>query len=197
VVDSDDFLKITRLAFSELAAKLAPKYSYHSLSHTTMVMRDALFLAHKMGISEQNIRLLATAICFHDFGFVSGHVNHEEQGCNVVRELLPQYNYRTDEIDVICGMIMATKIPQSPKTQLEKIICDADLFYLGTAYYFQIAHLFQRELTALGVLKTKKQWTEIQVTFLRNHHYHTTIAQQLLEKTKQNNLAIIECCDKT
>ncbi len=181
--------------FSELSNKLAPKYTYHSLSHTTMVLRDAVFIANKIGISDQEMRLLKTAISFHDFGFVSSHENHEERGCKEVRKVLPLYNYRADEIDKICGMIMATKIPQSPKNLLEQIICDADLFYLGTQYYFQVAELFERELSALNILKSKQQWTEIQVTFLENHHYHTEFARQLLEETKQNNLAIIKCCN--
>ena len=35
------------------------------------------------------------------------------------------------DIEIICGIIMATKIPQRPKNYLEEIICDADLNYLG------------------------------------------------------------------
>lgn len=179
----------------QLSSQLAPKYTYHSLSHTTMVLRDAMFIANKIGITDQDMRLLKTAISFHDFGFISSHENHEERGCKEVRKVLPNFNYTSDEIDKICGMIMATKIPQSPSNLLEKIICDADLFYLGTTYYFQVAALFEKELTALGILKSTEQWTQIQVTFLENHHYHTDFARELLEKTKQNNLAIIKCCN--
>jgi uncharacterized protein len=184
-----------RHVFVQLSAQLAPKYTYHSLSHTTMVLRDAIFIANKIGISDQDMRLLKTAISFHDFGFVSSHENHEQRGCKEARKVLPLYNYTSGEIDKICGMIMATKIPQSPKNLLEEIICDADLFYLGTQYYFQVAALFEKELTALGILKSKQQWTDIQVSFLEHHNYHTEFARQLLEETKQNNLAIIKCCN--
>jgi len=43
-------------------------------------------------------------------------------------------------------MIMATKIPQSPKNLLEQIICDADLDYLGRERYEENSLLLLQEL---------------------------------------------------
>ena len=34
---------------------------------------------------------------------------------------LPEYGYSTGQIDRICGMIMATQIPQTPHNKLEEI----------------------------------------------------------------------------
>ena len=192
MVDTIHFKEITSHVFRQLAAKLKPVYTYHSLSHTTMVMRDATFIATSLNLNEDDLQLLQTAVCLHDFGFVQSHENHEERGCKEARRVLPEFSFTEREIDKVCGMIMATKIPQSPKTFMEQIICDADLFYLGTPYYFQIAALFKKELTGLGILTSEKQWTDIQVKFLENHNYHTPFVKQLLEETKQNNLAIIK-----
>jgi uncharacterized protein len=135
-----------------------------------MVLRDAQFLAGKLNISESDLELMRVAICFHDYGFIWSPENHEERGCLSARNILPRVGFSEAELDVICGMIMATKIPQSPKTLLEQIVCDADLFYLGTLYYFQIAKQFEVELTNLGILKDKKQWNQIQTRFLENHN---------------------------
>ena len=49
----------------------------------------------------------------------------------MAKEELPKFGLSEKDIELICGMIMATKIPQNPKTKLEKIIADADLEYLG------------------------------------------------------------------
>lgn len=177
--------------FSQLGAQLRPIYTYHALSHTTMVLRDATFIASRMNVSQADLNLLQIAICMHDYGFVKSHENHEETGCKIAREILPSFGLNDEQLDKICGMIMATKIPQSPSNDLERIICDADLFYLGTNYYFQVADLFKKELTGLGILTSEDQWMGIQVRFLENHNYHTAFAKNLLETHKQQNLSIL------
>lgn len=178
--------------FSKLSAQLKPIYTYHALSHTTMVLRDATFIATRMNVSQADLNLLQIAICMHDYGFVKSHENHEETGCLIAREMLPAFGLNEEQLDKICGMIMATKIPQSPKNDLERIICDADLFYLGTNYYFQVADLFKKELKGLGILTSEEQWMEIQIKFLENHKYHTQFAKNLLESHKQQNLSILK-----
>lgn len=178
--------------FNELALNLNPIYTYHALSHTTMVMRDAAFLSNKLGVIDGDFELLRVAISMHDYGFVWSHENHEERSCMAAKNLLPTFGFSALEIQTICGMIMATKIPQSPKNLLEQIICDADLYYLGTTYYSQIAQLFQNELTALGILKNHAQWLEIQIRFLENHTYHTAVAITLLDAQKRHNLSLLK-----
>jgi len=157
-----------------------------------MVMRDAEFLANKLAVSNGELELLRVAISLHDYGFVWSHENHEERGCMAARNVLPNFGFTENEIDAICGMIMATKIPQSPKTILEQIICDADLYYLGTKYYFQVSELFKEELTSLGVLKDRNQWLQIQTRFLENHNYHTDIAIALLDTQKRHILSLLK-----
>jgi uncharacterized protein len=184
--------QVIKQIFSELFAKLPRNLTYHSLSHTCMVMRDAQFLAHKLNINDHDLELMRVAISFHDYGFIWSPENHEERGCLEAKIILPRVGFSEDEITTICGMIMATKIPQSPKTLLEQIVCDADLFYLGTAYYFQISKLFEAELTHLGILKNNAQWLQIQTRFLENHNYHTEIAKNLLNDQKQQILSILK-----
>lgn len=55
-------------------------------------------------------------------------------------------------------MIMATKIPQSPKNKLEEIIADADLEYLGTDEAAKKADDFFKELHHLHPSLTKEEW---------------------------------------
>ena len=57
--------------------------------------------------------------------------NHEYFSTLVAREILPTYYYTRSQIDTICELIMATKLPPKPRNKLEEIMCDADLDYLG------------------------------------------------------------------
>jgi len=152
-----------------------------------MVYRDASFLGSKHNITQQEMYLLQAAACLHDYGFLKSHIDHEEIGCDEARQILPHYGFNNEEIEIVCGMIMATKIPQSPKTLLEQIICDADLFYLGSNYYFEIANQFKNELTSLNVLKSEEQWKNIQIGFLQTHQYHLPYSQEFLNETKAKN----------
>ena len=85
-------------------------------------------------------------------------------------------------------MITATKIPQSPKTQLERIICDADLDYLGRDDFKDIAKTLFDELKVYMNVKDEKVWNGIQLTFLKNHQYHTEYCRKRREAKKQKHL---------
>ena len=86
-------------------------------------------------------------------------------------------------------MIVATRIPQSPKTHLEKIICDADLEYLGTDSFDSISNSLFEEVKVYGNVKSLRQWNEIQVKFIGAHHYYTPFSIKNREAEKQRHLA--------
>lgn len=93
--------------------------------------------------------------------------------CGIARETLPGYGYRREDIGKICGMIMATQIPQSPANHLENILADADLDYLGRDDFFTIGDTLFEELKQIGILLTERDWNQLQVRFLEAHRYFT------------------------
>lgn len=110
------------------------------------------------------MHLLKTAAWLHDIGYIWDDKSHEERGCQFAKEFLPGWGFSIDEIDTICGMIMATKIPQSPNNLLEQIICDADLDYLGREDYFIISERLLDELKNSREL-SPSEWKKIQLGF--------------------------------
>ena len=90
---------------------------------------------------------------------------------------------------MVKGLIWATKIPQSPKTKLEKIICDADLDYLGRRDFYQISDQLFKELKLRGLLGNKKEWNRIQISFLEGHSYHTKFALENRQPVKEKRIA--------
>ena len=87
--------------------------------------------------------------------------------------MLPKYGYTERQIDIIDAIIMATEIPQNPKTLLEMIMCDADLDYLGREDFYEISASLKKELISFGKIQTDKQWDEMQIPFLEKHQYFT------------------------
>ncbi|MEP6845771.1 MAG: phosphohydrolase, partial [Panacibacter sp.] len=92
-------------------------------------------------------------------------------------------------LEKICGLIMATKIPQRPLTHLEKIICDADLDYLGRDDFRRISNALRLEFLAHDIVKNDREWEEKQIHFFEQHKYFTTTSNNLRNAMKLQQLA--------
>ncbi len=158
---------------NKLDRELSSKLTYHGLHHTLDVLHSTEELCYYEKVSPYDSLLLKTAAMFHDSGFIISNEEHERHGCTIVRRHLPFYGYAPREIELICGMIMATKIPQRPKNYLEAIICDADLDYLGRDDFYDIGRTLFEELKAYNVLRTEEVWNQLQVQFLEQHQFFT------------------------
>ncbi len=167
-----------------LKTQLSRFYYYHNYQHTLYVMEKAIEIARHENCHAEEIRLLTAAALWHDTGFINAYDHHEEESCAIAKNFLPAYGYSDEDISKICGMIMATKAPQSPKNKLEEIIVDADLEYLGTANAAHIAEKLFNEISHRHPSLTKKKWIELQVSFLRQHHYFTLFCKEHKEPAK-------------
>jgi predicted metal-dependent HD superfamily phosphohydrolase len=182
-----EFEEIQHTIFEEILGKLPAHLTYHNLGHTSYVLEKAIFLAKASHVSEEELHLLKLAALFHDTGFIDNPKDHEEKGCKIAEGYLAK-GYSQIELDKIYGMIMATKIPQSPSTNLEKILADADLEYLGTDLFEQIGESLFTELKHFNPNFTEQAWDELQLVFMQKHHYHTEYCQKHREPKKQDNL---------
>jgi TolB-like protein/Tfp pilus assembly protein PilF/HD superfamily phosphodiesterase len=183
-----DYDGAEKFILSKLANELPPTLHYHNLAHTRDVVEAAMQIAGQEGLSENDTKLLRVAALFHDCGFIYSPKNHEERGCEMVKEILPAYGFSSEQIQVICGMILATRIPQAPSTHMEKIICDADLDYLGRDDFYETGRALYREMKERGFVETEREWNLIQKTFLESHRYHTRFSKEHREAKKAKHL---------
>lgn len=173
----------------QLETRLDPTLFYHGLHHTIDVVHTAMDIARLEGITDdESLALLRTAAWYHDSGFMSTYQGHEEVGCTLARAVLPGFGYDDTQIARICGMIMATKIPQSPQNALEMVLCDADLDYLGRQDFEPIAATLFEELKARNMVDDIPAWNAVQVRFLEVHRYWTVSERERRETAKQQQL---------
>ncbi len=182
------FEKIYKKVMSRLEKSLPSWLHYHSPGHTRYVLDKTIFLAEKEGVSGKDLLLLKIAAVYHDIGFLIGPKDHEKTGCRIAAEDLQKYDLTEEDIEKICGMIMATRIPQKPHTRLEKILADADLEYLGTDKFEEFGNDLFQERSHLDPGLTLEDWNKVQVEFLSRHHYHTDYCKTHREPVKKNNL---------
>lgn len=157
----------------ELSTELSASLHYHSLEHTKEVMRSAEEIGLSEHIDEREMNLLLTAAAYHDSGFMFTYSEHEERGCQYAREILPDFNYTNEDIDIICELIMCTKVPQRAETLLGQILCDADLDYLGEDDYETISNSLRKEMWENGIALDDHRWLDVQIDFLKAHNYFT------------------------
>ena len=184
-----DYRGAKAFILEKLENELTDKLTYHGKHHTLDVLNITRELCIAENVSRKNTTLLKTAALFHDCGFTETYSNHEEKGCEIARRYLPGFNYSEEDIQKICGMIMATKIPQSPQNHLEEIICDADLDYLGREDFYSIGHTLFEEFKEYDVVQDEQSWNRLQVGFIGNHNYFTKTTLERREFKKQKYLS--------
>lgn len=179
-----NYRKAEKYIVSRLEKELPDNLHYHDLRHTLDVCAAVERLALMEGVEGDDIFLLKTAALYHDAGFVKQYANNEDIGAELAQKVLPRFGYTQDQIEVIHQLIKATKVPQQPKNHLEEIICDADLDYLGGPEFHPIADKLKRELMERDIVKSDKQWDELQIKFLEAHKYFTKTAIKLRQENK-------------
>jgi predicted metal-dependent HD superfamily phosphohydrolase len=156
-------------------------------------------LADYYQIPEDDRFALVLAAWFHDTGYTGGDARgHEDISSQIATEFLTAHAATEELVAKIIGCINATRIPQSPDSEIEKIICDADLFHLGSDAFKEKSRLLREEIQEFGDKElSKKDWRKINVRFLEAHNYFTTYGKEKLQPVKEQHLSEIKQKDKT
>ncbi len=165
------------------------KLSFHNLQHTENVVLAATRIAKHYDLSEKDHFIVLAAVWFHDLGYVTDVSGHEERGAALAETFLDEHKAGHGTIKAVKGCIMATKMPQSPQNLMEQIVCDADLFHLGTADFFNEDKLLLKEYNALHETEMdKSEWRKKTIQFLEKHEYKTDYCKRQLNDKKEKNL---------
>ena len=174
-----------------LSDKLSKSIRFHTLLHTQEVVAASTKLADYYHIPEDDQFALILAAWFHDTGYTGGDAKgHEGLSIQLATEFLDA-NTASEEVKTkVTGCINATRIPQSPDNTIENIICDADLFHLGTDDFKEKNRLLRDEIIEFGNKELpKKDWRKINIRFLEGHKYFTTYGKEKLQPVKDQHLA--------
>lgn len=182
-----DFDNMRADIISRLKALLPEDLVYHDVQHTLNVEKAAIRYAKLEGIPKYELDLLRTAVLYHDAGFILRYEKNEDFAIQLAQLNLPNFGYSKEEIEIICGIIEATKSEQKPSTLLEQIMRDADHDYLGRADYKLIASRLRSELSVInGINMDEKEWVEFQLNYLKNKHIYFTETAKNIRNSGKN-----------
>jgi len=187
-----DFEGAKHYALTQLAHNLSPELFYHNLTHTQEgVVPMSAWLAAQERVGNKDRLLLLTAAYYHDIGFTKQNQDHEAVGVEIASHILPDFGYTPAHMAVISGIIMATKLPQSPRTLLERIVADADLDVLGREDFFTRNRALRDELEAFGHSVTDEVWYSNQLKLLQTHRYFTASARAMRDARKRQHIRVL------
>ncbi|QHS62266.1 Pycsar system effector family protein [Chitinophaga agri] len=167
-----------------------PNLVYHNLEHTKLVVAAAQQIAAHYRLADNDLLIVCVACWFHDLGYLMGETKmHEEKGAEMARVFLNVQQIPEDIQQQVAGCIMATKMPQNPKNLLEEIVCDADLFHLGTKDFRDRSRLMRQEfeLTS-GREISGAEWNAGSLRLQETHHFFTAYCKALLQQQKEDNI---------
>jgi exopolyphosphatase/pppGpp-phosphohydrolase len=185
-----DFKKVQKNA-RKINQKLSSKLLYHNAKHGEEVKQTLLCLLENQKVTAEEQLLLQTAALYHDIGFTVRYEDNEPEAVKIVERELPALGYTPKQIQIISHMILATKIPQNPKTTLEKLLCDADLDNLGRPDFFKKMNLLWKEMQNFGIRISKKEWALKTLEMMQAHCFFTRVSKKLRHQGKENNLRLL------
>jgi HD superfamily phosphodiesterase len=182
------FTEVRKFIFESFKKELSPQLVYHNFTHTEEVVNAAYEIGQAENISEKELEVLLLAAWFHDVGFIKSIENHEESSKEIATTYLKEINYPEALIDKVCKIIDVTKMPQNPTNLIEKIICDADLFHLGTENFRERSNLLRSEWESCNKKHYSDiEWIEQNEKFIGKHTFFTDYAFNKLNNQKVQN----------
>ena len=174
--------------------QVKPEFVFHNLEHTEDVVEACSYMADYYKLNEDDRFVLMVSAWFHDTGFSKGEASgHEDESIRIATDFLSQHDVEPLFIQRISSAIQATRMPQSPISQVEKILCDSDLYHLATEDFKPRNQLLKQEREFLLEHKiSKKDWRKNNINFLESHKYFTEYGQEFLEAKKTENLNLLQ-----
>ncbi|WP_282136451.1 Pycsar system effector family protein [Seonamhaeicola maritimus] len=184
-------IEAEKFATKLLNEGLDTSFLYHNLTHTQRVAEKTKELAELCELTETDKEILFLSSWLHDTGYTKGIKNHEETSVEIAKDFLSSKKYVPENIELVCQLIMATKMEFEPKTQLEKIIRDADCSHIGSKSYIEVSELLRKEWELLcSRTYNESEWLDENINFLSTKHkFHTPEAAAIWDKRKGKNLS--------
>jgi predicted metal-dependent HD superfamily phosphohydrolase len=167
------------------------KLSYHNQYHTEKVVKAARQIGQHYPLNDTDYFIVTTAAWFHDIGYLmGGAAGHEERGAQMAEAFLHGTGIEAAVVEGVRQCILATQLPQRAVSLTEQIVCDADLFHLGTDEFSERNKLMRKEAEAVEDEKiSKEEWRKSTIRLLEGHQFYTEYCRLLLNEKQHENLA--------
>jgi len=180
-----------KFVFDLYKNELDQTFIYHNHTHTERVLRSVREIIENTDIDSNDAEVLELAALLHDTGYIKKREGHEEESVKIATTFLEENKADKATIEAVNACIMATKFKDSPKTDLGKIIRDADASHFGKKYFREASEFLRKELEIQGIATYSPQdWLNENIKVLtKKHEFYTDYALKNWQPRKEKNLA--------
>lgn len=162
---------------------------FHNLQHTRDVVSAVEDICAHTELTEDEQESAVIAAWLHDVGYLEGEGEHEEKAAEKARELMESWGVSRKKILEVTEAILATKMPQQPRSIVSQVLCDADLYHLSTEACMEKSERLREEWKSHRKSDVSDlEWINQNVEFMQGHRYHTPYGQTVLQAGKKRNI---------
>lgn len=162
---------------------------FHSLEHTQNVVERSKEIAATYDLPENEQFIVYIAAWFHDTGhLLVDPLKHEMKSVELMKTFIIKYPADEETVRQISDCILATKMPRNPQNNLQKILCDADTYHLGTKEFKATNKLLRKEYESRNIPEPIGGWRKGSLDFMLAHEYYTDYCKNLLTPGKMENI---------
>ena len=170
--------------------KLPNSFLYHNYNHTVRVVKSTKEIIENSQINVKQKEALLLAAWLHDIGYTEQREGHEKAGADIAKTFLTEQGQDPETIDLVVDLILSTIMKTEPKTDLERILKDADNSHFAKDYYSETSEFLRQELHLTGVANySPAEWREENIKmFTEKHKFYTDYAARNWKPQKDKNL---------
>ncbi len=167
--------------YNEILSENSLNLQLHNPDHIHGVINQVELLCRSENIPEEELLLVQSAAILLFTGLSESITNFENTSSEIARRMLPEYSYKTRQIEQICNMILASRAPFQPQNKLEEILIDARMEFIGRPDYPTCVKRLFLEYKSMDVNVTLESVVENQIKLLQEFRFYTLAAQRLRE----------------
>jgi class 3 adenylate cyclase len=178
--------------FENILSNLPENLHFHREEYARKIYDQSFLLCRAEEVEQEDRLLIRTAALMLFTGLTQAYANYENRSSVIAREILPEFAYSESQIDKICNLIMATKAPFQPNNQLEKILIDTKMEYIGRPEYPEQIKLLHQEMVESGININGQQFKKQQLELLYTFDFFTIAARRLREVSGEEQRTSLE-----
>ena len=162
---------------------------YHNIDHVTATAAGVEEIGQGSKLPRADLEIVLLAAWFHDTGYIETVDGHEQKSAEIARRFLADQRYPQEKTEKVIRCILATKIPRTPTTLLEEVLCDADNLHIGRKKLMKRTNLMRTEKERItGKPISDVEWLNSTIDFIAQHPFYTKYAQTEYAKQRTKNL---------
>ncbi len=194
------FTKLQMLKLTDLEERVAELIStnhqislhFHKKELFNRVCHQTELLGRSENISDDDMLLALAAANLLYAGLSETYENFENRSAEIARSILPEFGFDARQTERVSNLIVATKEPLLPQNDLEAILIDARMEFLGRVDYVTQVKLLYLEVKNMTKDFSKEKFIRKQKALIKEFKFFTVAAQRLREISAEEQIENLE-----